>query len=93
MSKAPRESPTERASVARVDAPPTETKTTKRLPPGFALAWLHLLPDSAFPIRSRDDLAIKISALLLGRGSSVEARGSGLPAGAQPQPGKTRSAH
>ncbi len=65
----------------------------KRLPPGFALAWLHLLPDSAFPIRSREDMAVKISALLLGRASSAEGRGAGLPAVAQPQPGKTNGAH
>jgi hypothetical protein len=86
-ANAPREPPTERAPAQRVAAPPTQTKT-KRLPPAFALAWLHLLPNSAFPIRSRDDMAAKISALLLGRASPAETKGTGhgLPAGAQPQP-------
>ena len=93
MSKAPREPTGERPAVERVAAPPTQTKAARRLPPGFALAWLHLLPDSAFPIRSRDDLAVKISALLVGGAASVEARGAGLPAGTQPPPGKTRRAH
>jgi hypothetical protein len=93
MSNEPSKSRGEQTSVERVDAPPTQTKTPRQLPPGFALAWLHLLPDSAFPIRSRDDMAVKISSLLLGRASSTEARGAALPAGAQPQPGETRSAH
>ena len=93
MSKASSEQGSGRASVGRVDAPLTQTKTMKRLPPAFALAWLHLLPDSAFPISSRDDMAVKISALLLGHASSAEAAGAGLPAVAQPQPGKTHGAH
>jgi hypothetical protein len=93
-ANAPREPHTERVPAPRVAAPPTQTKS-KRLPPAFALAWLHLLPNSAFPIRSRDDLAVKISALLLGRASPAEANGSGhgLPAGAQPQPRKKPSEH
>ena len=90
MAKAPREPQAERTPVERVDAPLTQTKTTKRLPPSFALAWLHLLPDSAFPIRSRDDMAVKISALLLGGVAEAEAQRTGLPAGAQPQPDKMR---
>ncbi len=92
-AKASREPPTMRAPAQRVTAPPTQTKT-KRLPPAFALAWLHLLPNSAFPIRSRDDMAAKISALLLGRGPPDETQGAGhkLPAGSQRQPGKKRGA-
>src|SRR5215472_16645463 len=62
-SKAPDDPGTIRASAQRVAAPPTQTRT-KRLPPAYALAWLHLLPNSEFPIRSRDDMAVKISALL-----------------------------
>ncbi len=46
-------------TVERVAAPTTQAKT-KRLSPAYALAWLHLMPDSAFPIRSRDDMAAKI---------------------------------
>ena len=75
-----------RASAQRVDAPPTQTKT-KRPPLAYALAWLHLLPNSEFPIRSRDDLAVKISALLFSRASPAEGAGHALPAGAQPQSG------
>jgi hypothetical protein len=89
--KAPREPRTVRSPDKRVAAPPTQTKTrTTRLPPAFALAWLHLLPDAAFPIRSRDDLAGKISALLIGRAD--EGTGHRLPAGAQTQPHKKRGA-
>ena len=91
-AKASREPRTIRASAPRVAAPPTQTKT-RRLTPAFALAWLHLLPDSAFPIRSRDDMAAKISALLLGRGPPDETQGGHrLPAGSQSQPGKKRRA-
>jgi hypothetical protein len=92
-AKASRELRTVRAPARRVAAPPTQTKT-KRLPPAFALAWLHLLPNSAFPIRSRDDMAAKISALLLGRAPADEAQGAGhrLPAGSQSKPGKKRGA-
>ena len=92
-AKASREPRTIRAPAQRVAAPPTQTKT-KRLPPAFALAWLHLLPNSAFPIRSRDDMAAKISALLLSRGPPDETQGAGhrLPAGSQSQPGKKRGA-
>jgi hypothetical protein len=80
-----------RASAQRVAAPPTQTGT-KRLPPAYALAWLHLLPNSEFPIRSRDDMAVKISALLRGRESPAEGAGHALPAGAQPQSGRKRGA-
>ena len=92
MANAPRGPQAERAPVERVDAPLTQTKTMKRLPPSFALGWLHLLPDSAFPIRSRDDMAVKISAVLLGPASAAEAPRTGLPARAQPQPDKMRGA-
>ena len=76
----------------RVAAPTTQTKT-KRLSPAYALAWLHLLPDSAFPIRSRDDMATKLSALLFGRASS-ESQGAshGLPAGTQQKPRAKKAA-
>ena len=92
-AKASREPRSVRAPAQRVAAPPTQTKT-KRLPPAFALAWLHLLPNSAFPIRSRDDMAAKISPLLLGRAAPDETRGAGhgLPAGSQSQSGKKRGA-
>ncbi len=80
-----------RASAQRVAAPPTQTRT-KRLSPAFALAWLHLLPDSEFPIRSRDDLAAKLSALLLGRASPAEGARHPLPPGAQPQSDTKRGA-
>jgi len=86
-AKAPREPRTARAPAQRVDAPPTQAKT-KRLPPAFALAWLHLLPTSAFPIRSQDDFAAKISALLLGRAppaGAAQTAGHALPVGAQSQ--------
>jgi hypothetical protein len=89
-SKAPDEPEVIRASAQRVAAPPTQTKT-KRLPPAYALAWLHLLPNSEFPIRSPDDMAFKISALLFGRAPPAEAAGHALPAGAQPQSGRKRS--
>lgn len=80
-----------RASAPRVAAPPTQTRI-KRLPPAYALAWLHLLPNSEFPIRSRDDMAVKISALLVGRASPAEGVGHALPTGAQPQSGRKRGA-
>ena len=85
-AKPPREPGTVRKPTERVAAPPTQTKTT-RLPPAIALGWLHLLPNSAFPIRSRDDMAAKISALLFDRASPAEAHAAGhrLPAGGQPQ--------
>lgn len=90
-SKIPDEPGAIRASAQRVAAPPTQTKT-KRLPPAYALAWLHLLPNSEFPIRSRDDMAVKISALLFGRASPVEGAGHALPPGAQPQSPRKRGA-
>ena len=90
-SKAPDKPGAIRASAQRVAAPATQART-KRLPPAYTLAWLHLLPDSAIPIRSRDDMAVKISALLLGRASPAEGGGHTLPAGAQPQPGRKRGA-
>jgi hypothetical protein len=82
----PRRAPQPRTATRaaeRVAAPTTQTKT-KRLSPAFALAWLHLMPDSAFPIRSRDDMATKISALLFSRASS-ESQGTshGLPTATQ----------
>jgi len=90
MAKAPREPRTERGSHPRVPAPPTQTKAAKRLPPAYTLAWLHLLPSSEFPIRSRDDMAAKISALLLSRASPTVAAGHALPEGAQPQSKRKR---
>lgn len=90
-SKAPDEPGAIRASARRVAAPPTQTRT-KRLPPAYALAWLHLLPNSEFPIRSRDNLAVKISALLFRRSSPAEGTGHTLPAAAQPQSGRKRGA-
>lgn len=91
-ARAPREPQTVRRPAERVAAPPTQTKT-KRLSPTYALAWLHLMPNSAFPIRSRDDLAAKISALLLSR-APPEARTAGhnLPAGAQQDPREKKGA-
>ena len=83
---------TGRQSAERVAAPPTQTKT-KRLSPAYALAWLHLMPNSAFPIRSRDDMAIKISALLFTRPrSEAQEGGHGLPAGTQQKPGERKRA-
>ena len=77
---------TARQSAERVAAPPTQTKA-KRLSPAYALAWLHLIPSSAFPIRSADDMAAKISALLFTRApSEAQEVGHGLPAGTQPKP-------
>ena len=90
-SKAPDDPGTIRASAQRVAAPPTETRT-KRLPPAYALAWLHLLPNSEFPIRSRDDMAVKISALLFRRASPAEGAGHALPAGEQPPSRRKRGA-
>jgi hypothetical protein len=57
------------------------------------MAWLHLMPDSVFPIRSRDDMAAKISALLFGRAPrEAQEAGRSLPAGAQQKPGKRKGA-
>jgi hypothetical protein len=87
-AKAPRESQTVRRPAERVAAPPTQAKT-KRLSPTYALAWLHLIPNSVFPIRSRDDMAAKISALLLSRPlPEAQRAGHDLPAGAQQEPRK-----
>jgi hypothetical protein len=85
MSKTPREPQTIRGPGSRVSAPQAETKTARRLPPTYALAWLHLMPQSEFPIRSTDDLAAKISRLIMSRPSPVAADSHGLPAGAQPK--------
>ncbi len=90
-SKAPDQRGAVRASAQRVAAPPTQARI-KRLPPAYALAWLHLLPKSAFPIRSPDDMAGKISALLFDRAAPAEGAAHALPAGAQPQPGSKRGA-
>jgi hypothetical protein len=74
-------------SAERVAAPTTQTKA-KRLSPAYALAWLHLMPPSTFPIRSREDMAAKISALLFTRApSEAQKVGHGLPAAAQQKPG------
>jgi hypothetical protein len=54
---------------------------------------LHLIPNSAFPIRSRDDMAAKISALLFARPSSeAQGAGHGLPAATQQKPGARKKA-
>ena len=83
---------TVRRPAERVAAPTTQTKA-KRLSPAYALAWLHLIPNSAFPIRSRDDMAAKISALLFTRPpSEAQGVGHGLPAGAQQKPRKKKGA-
>jgi hypothetical protein len=83
-AKVPLESQTESRPTERVAAPPSQAAKTKRLSPVYALAWLHLMPKSAFPIRSRDDLAAKISALLLRSApSEAEEVGHNLPAGTQ----------
>lgn len=89
-SKAPDKTRSARAFAPRVAAPSTQTKT-KRLPPAYALAWLHLLPNSEFPIRSRDDMAVKISALLFRCAPPPEGTGHALPAGTKPQSGRKRS--
>ena len=47
-SKTPDEPGAIRAPAQRVAAPPTQTKT-RRLPPAYALAWLHLLLIPNFP--------------------------------------------
>ena len=82
-AEAPRESQSTGGRTGRVAAPPTQHRT-KRLSPVQALGWLHLMPATAFPIRSREDLANKLSALLLERASpDAQAPGHGLPAAAQ----------
>jgi hypothetical protein len=87
-AKVPPESQSVRGPVERVAAPPTQAKT-KRLSPAYALAWLHLIPKSVFPIRSSDDMAAKISAMLLGHPSPEAQRaGHNLPAGTQQEPRK-----
>jgi hypothetical protein len=79
--------PTAGRSAERVAAPITQTKA-KQLSPAYALAWLHLMPSSTFPIRSREDMAAKISALLFSRAPSDAQRvGHGLPSAAQQEPG------
>jgi hypothetical protein len=88
-AKAPRKPRTVPTRSSRVDAPRTQRKA-QRLPPAFALAWLHLLPKSVFPIRSTDDLATKISALLLPR-VTAETAGHALPVKAQSSPRKPPS--
>ena len=92
MARKGSQPPTVRPSPERVAAPPTQTKA-KRLSPTYALAWLHLMPDSAFPIRSRDEMAAKISALLFNRGSTgTQEGGHGLPVGAPQKPGERKRA-
>jgi hypothetical protein len=49
------------------------------------------MPDSVFPIRSRDDMAAKVSALLFNRASRA-AVGSGLPVAAPQKPGARKRA-
>lgn len=79
-------------AAKRVAVPTTQTKT-KRLSPAYAMAWLHLMPDSVFPIRSRDDMAAKLSALLFSSTSSEsQAAGHGLPSGTQQKPRAKKAA-
>ena len=84
------QSRTGRRPAERVAAPATQTRA-KRLSPTYALAWLHLMPDSVFPIRSRDDMAAKVSALLFNRASRA-AVGSGRPVAAPQKPGARKRA-
>ncbi len=89
--KRPR-SRTESTPAKRVAAPTTQAKV-KRLSPAYALAWLHLMPNSVFPIRSRDDMAAKVSALLFGSASGASQGDShGLPAGTQQKPRAKKAA-
>jgi hypothetical protein len=91
-ARAPREPQNVRRPAERVAAPATQAKT-KRLSPTFALAWLHLMPNSAFPIRSRDDLAAKVSALLLSRApTEAQSAGHNLPAGSKQEPRNKKGA-
>lgn len=87
-SQVPRDQKNARATVQRVALPDTRTRTGPRTPP-LAIGWLRLLPESAFPIKSHDDFAAKISTLLLAHAPADEAGKSGhsLPAGRRPQKG------
>lgn len=81
--KTPINSQAERRPAERVAAPDTQAKA-RRLSPTYALAWLHLIPESFFPIRSRNDMAAKVSAGLLGsRPPDTQRTGHGLPVAAQ----------
>ena len=92
-SQIPGDSKQARALLRRVAVPVTQTKTRHR-PPPLVIGWLALLPKSAFPIKSHDDFAAKISALLLGRAPTAGAGeiGHSLPAGRQRQQGERESA-
>jgi hypothetical protein len=92
-SQIARDSKKARASLQRVAVPTTQTKVGHR-PPPLVMGWLRLLPKSALPIKSHDDFAAKISALLLGRAPTAEAHevGHSLPSGRQPQQGERESA-
>jgi hypothetical protein len=63
-SRTKRQSQGVRKSAERVSVPANQERA-KRLPPSFALAWMHLLPNAVFPIRSKADMAAKLSALIL----------------------------
>jgi hypothetical protein len=78
-----------RASVQRVAAPTTQAKSRYR-PPPLVMGWIGLLPKSALPIKSHEDLVAKISALLLGGMPTAERRkvGHSLPSGRQPHQGE-----
>jgi hypothetical protein len=83
---------TESTPAERVAAPTTQAKA-KRLSPAYALAWLHLMPDSVFPIRSRDDMATKVSALLFSSAlGQAQGDSHSLPAGTQQKPRAKKAA-
>ena len=73
--------------AGRVEAPSTRGRSN-RLTPTFALGWLHLLPEHAFPIRSREDLADKLSEILVARpASEPDPKSHGLPASGRSEAG------
>jgi hypothetical protein len=92
-SQIPRDKKNASASLQRVTVPTTQTKTGHR-PPPMVMGWLGLLPKSALPIKSHEDFAAKISALLLGRSptTGTDESGHSLPAGRQPQQGERERA-
>jgi hypothetical protein len=62
--------------------PPTRAAKPQQSAPVFPV-WLRFLPKSAFPIRSQEDLASKVSDLLLSLSPQrvvTPATGHGLPA-------------
>jgi hypothetical protein len=90
-SQVPGNAESGKIALPRRAVPATRSAKPLHQPPVFPV-WLRLLPKSAFPIKSQDDLARKISHLMLDLSpgkAMTPATGHGLPSAKQP-PGRKK---